>query len=57
MRETHVILRFIKAGILVAALGLPLLVACIDDHEAEECQYLGTCPPADAGDASTNDGP
>jgi hypothetical protein len=42
--------------IVAAALAAPLLLgACIDDHMAEECQYLGTCPDDagnDAGDAS-----
>jgi hypothetical protein len=37
-------------GIAAAVIAAHLLVACIDDHHAEECQYLGTCPLPDAGD-------
>jgi hypothetical protein len=39
----------IQWGIITAALAAPLVGAC-DDHEAEQCQYIGTCPLPDAGD-------
>jgi hypothetical protein len=38
---------------LVAACVAFFAAGCIDDHEAEECKYLGTCPPPpDAGPPS-----
>jgi hypothetical protein len=45
----------IQWGTVTAALAAPLLVlgclvlGCLDDHTAEECQYIGTCLLPDAG--------
>lgn len=41
----------LRCGIVLAALAAPLLGACIDNHEAENCQLLLDCPLPDAGDA------
>jgi hypothetical protein len=40
----------VRWGIVAAALAAPFVGACFDDHTAEECQYIGTCPLPDAGD-------
>jgi hypothetical protein len=52
--RARVVPTLVKACILAAALAAPLLAACIDDHEAEDCVFIGSCPPdgGDAGDAS-----
>ncbi len=35
---------------MAALAAPPLLGACFDDHLADECQNIGTCPLPDAGD-------